>query len=185
MSALRFFHRRATRHLGIVLIGALVLVTAGCGFHPVGSTGQLPAAMKVTYVASSEPYGYLENALRRAIAARGAQVSENRPQAGAVLDIIHTELKRRVLAVTGLGQPQEYELDYSVRFRLFDSRGDELLAPQSVSLTRNLAYNLSIQLGSSLRQAQLKRDMQQEAVRLIMLRLAALERREKAKTAHP
>ncbi len=61
--------------------GVFVLALAGCGFHPVGSSGEPPKAMHTTYVESGEPYGNLENLLRRAVTARGDQVTENRDKA--------------------------------------------------------------------------------------------------------
>lgn len=181
MNAWRILSPPTARRLGAVLAAASALAAAGCGFHPVGGAGRLPATMGVTYVASGQPYGYLENALRRAIADRGERVSENRAQASAVLEILHTEFKRRVLAVNTRGQAKEYELSYRVRFRLLDSHGNQLLAPQSVSRSRDLAYSPSIELGSRLRQTQLGRDLQQQAANLILFRLEALARQEKSK----
>lgn len=160
--------------LHLVCVGACVLVLAGCGFHPVGSTGSLPRAMRVTYVQSSEPYGHLENLLRRAIVSRGFEVTGNRRKASAELDILDTELTRRVLAVNSRSQPLEYGLHYTVRFRLLGANGETLLKPQSMELDRNLAYNVNIELGASRRQEQMQRDMQREVARLIMLRLEAL-----------
>jgi len=165
----------------LVSTAACVLLLAGCGFHPVGSTGTLPPAMKVTYVRSGEPYGHLENLLRRAIVARGLKVTQNRDEASAELDILDTQLKRRVLAVNSRGQPLEYDLHYTVRFELVDASGKTLLRPRSIDLDRHLAYNVNIELGSTRRQQQLERDMQREATRLIMMRLEAVRGQAGAK----
>ncbi len=154
-------------------VGALLL--AACGFHPVGSTGTLPRAMRVTYVQSGEPYGHLENLLRRAIVARGLKVTEDRHEASAELDILDTQLKRRVLAVNSRGQPLEYDLHYTVRFALVEASGKTLLRPHSIDLDRHLAYNVNIELGSTRRRQQLEQDMQREATRLIMMRLEAVQ----------
>ncbi len=135
--------------------------------------------MQMTYVASGEPYGHLENKLRQAIVARGGKVTQSRTRASAVLDIMNTRLKSRVIAVNTHGQPLQYVLHYRVEFRLLNARGDELLAPQTLDLQRDFAYNVHIQLGSSRRQAQLLRDMQDAAVRRLMLRLEALRRQGK------
>ncbi|MGH8224717.1 MAG: LPS assembly lipoprotein LptE [Gammaproteobacteria bacterium] len=156
----------------------------GCGFHPVGSSGELPKVMHTTYVASGEPYGNLENLLRRAVVARGDQVTEDNQQASAVLDIMSTDNSRRVLAVNSNGQPLEYSISYRVQFRLLDAKGKELLTPQSVVLHRNLAYSIYIQIGSTRRERELVADMQGEAVQLILLRLEALRRDEAADGSH-
>src|SRR5690625_171351 len=125
------------------------MILAGCGFHPAGSTGQLPQAMQLTYVQSGEPYGHLENLLRRAIVNHGLKVTENRKQASAELDILSTQMTRRLLAVNAHGQPLEYNLHYTVRFRLLDASGQTLLEAQSIGLNRNLAYNVNIELGTT------------------------------------
>lgn len=169
--------------LKLSLAGAFAFALAGCGFHPVGGSGRLPAAMRVTYVASGEPYGNLENLLRRALVARGDQVTEDSKQASAVLDIMSTSNNKRVLAVNSNGQPLEYMLTYRVRFRLLDAKGDALLAPQEIALRRDLAYSVNIQLGSTRRERELIADMQNEAVELIMLRLEALRRDENTNAA--
>ncbi|MDN5865434.1 MAG: LPS assembly lipoprotein LptE [Gammaproteobacteria bacterium] len=136
--------------------------------------------MHLTYVQSAEPYGHLENLLRRAIVAHGAGVTEQRSLASAVLAIIETNLKRRVVAVNSQGQPLQYNLHYEVRFGLRDAAGNVLLKPQGIDLLRNFAYNVHIELGASRRRSQLVRDMQSEAARLIMLRLEALPAGDRA-----
>ncbi len=174
--------RRRSRRFEAILAVASVLALAGCGFHPVGSARALPKAMGTIYVASGQPYGYLENRLRRAIVAHGAQIAASRVQADAVLSIIRADFERRVLAVNTHGQPVEYQIVYRVRFGLTGAKGAELLAPQSLDLSRYLAYNTNIELASGRRQAQLQVDMQNEAVQLIMLRLDAVAQQENTGT---
>ncbi len=78
------------------------------------------------------------------------------------------------------GQPLEYSLTYRVQFQLLDAKGNVLLTPQSLTLRRDLAYSVNIQLGSTRRTQELIADMQGEAVQLILLRLEALQRDQAA-----
>lgn len=151
-----------------------VLALAGCGFRLAGSAAVLPHAMKATYIASSQPYGGLENLLRRAIQAEGYRVVDDPRQATATLDIVRAAHELRVLAVNSRGQPLEYAVTYTVQYRLEDGSGHQLLAPTTIRLTRELAYNVNIELGASRRQEQLLESMQRDASRLILLRLQAL-----------
>lgn len=167
------------RRCAAILCGGLVVAVAGCGFQLAGSATHLPAAMRATYIASTQPYGGLENLLRRAILADGLRVVEDPGQATATLDIMSAGESRRVLAVNSRGQPQEYEIRYTVQYQVVDRLGHVLLQPSTIKLARDLAYSVGIELGASRRQQQLLESMQREASRLILLRLQALGK------AHP
>ncbi len=165
------------RGVKAALAGVLILGVAGCGFHPAGSVGHLPAAMQHTYIQSNEPYGHLENLLRNALRARGEQVSTTHADTDAVLDIMSHATQSRVLAVNAKGQPLQYQLVYHVKFRLLDKTGKELLAPTVLKVQRQLAYSVTNELGTGSRRRSLVGNMQREASRLILLRLEALDRR--------
>jgi len=160
-----------------VLAGILVFAVAGCGFHPAGSVGHLPAVMHQTCIQSEEPYGHLENFLRNALRERGEQVGSGCGDKDAVLDIMDHSVESRVLAVNSKGQPQQYQLIYHVQFRLLGASGKELLAPTDIQLQRQLAYSVYNELGVGQRKQSLVQDMQREASRLILLRLEALDRK--------
>lgn len=100
-------------------------------------------------------------------------MTEKRSEATAVLDIMDAKWTRRVMAVNIRGRPLQYRLRYEVLFSLRAGGGKMLLEPQSIEVQRSQAYNVRIELGASRRRKQLLRDMQNEAARLIMLRLQA------------
>lgn len=171
----------ASRAAAALGAGVLTLALAGCGFQLAGTAAHLPRAMRATYIASAQPYGGLENLLRRAIQAEGYRAVEDPRRATATLAIMSAGQERRVLAVNAQGQPQEYQIAYTVQYRLEDSSGRVLLAPATIRLTRDLAYTVNIELGASRRQQQLVESMQRDAARLILLRLQALGKH----AAHP
>jgi len=175
---------RASRALRLAALAATALV-AGCGFHLAGTVGHLPPQMQAVYLDSGQPYGGLENDLRRAIVSNGGRMVDDADRAQAVLDIMATRQRRRVLAVDARGHPQEYALTYEVQYRMVDAHGHELLAPTTIKLRRDLAYSVNIELGAGRRQQELVGDMQQEAVRLILLRLQALGAHPPATAAGP
>lgn len=167
---------RMARGVKAALAGVLIFGVAGCGFHPAGSVGHLPAAMQHTYIRSSEPYGHLENLLRNALRARGEQVSATYGDTDAVLDIMNHSTQSRVLAVNAKGQPLQYQLVYRVEFQLLDKTGKALLVPTTLKVQRQFAYSVTNELGTGSRQRSLVSNMQREASRLILLRLEALDR---------
>ncbi|MGH8426823.1 MAG: LPS assembly lipoprotein LptE [Gammaproteobacteria bacterium] len=169
--------RRFGKPVAAVLV--LAALAAGCGFQPAGRA-QLPAAMHSTYIDSSQPYGDFENMLRRTLAQNGVTVVEDRAQASAVLQIMRATSTRRVLVADVNGRSAEYVLNYRVRFQLLDGRGQELLAPQTLRLSRDYAYSVTVELGVANEVDQVLANLQQEATRLILFRLEALRRNEAA-----
>ena len=152
------------------------LLLGGCGFHLASTVQHLPPVMAQTCIQSGEPYGYLENQLRNAIRAQGSEVSDTCTDKTAVLAIVKHSFKRRVLAVNARGQPQEYLLIYTVTFSLNDSHGKTLLKNATLKLQSEQAYAVSNELGAGRRQDVVLRYLQREASRLIMLRLAFLDK---------
>lgn len=132
--------------------------------------------MAQTCIKSGEPYGYLENQLRNAIRAQGSEVNDTCTDKTAVLAILEHSFRRRVLAVNAKGQPQEYLLTYKVTFSLNNSHGKALLKRATLKLQSEQAYAVSNELGAGRRQDAVLRYLQREASRLIMLRLASLDR---------
>lgn len=170
---------RITLPAGGALAVALTLALGGCGFHPAGAVGRLPAVMHRTCLRSGEPYGHLENLLRNALRERGERVGTDCGDKDAVLDVIDHSMDSRVLAVNSKGQPLQYQLMYQVRFRVLDAHGNQLLAPTTIQVQRQLAYSVYNELGAGQRKQALKADMQREASRLILFRLEALGRKER------
>ncbi|HEX5313394.1 MAG TPA: LPS assembly lipoprotein LptE [Gammaproteobacteria bacterium] len=136
----------------------------------------LPASLHATFVTGSQPYGNLENLLRRSLARSGVAVVAERGKASAVLTILRESSERRVRAVNADGRPAEYALDYRVRYQLLGDDGAVLLAPQSLHLSRDYAYSPTVELGVGREQSAILAELQADAARLILLRLEALGR---------
>lgn len=162
------------KRFGCLAVCAALLL-GGCGFRP-GSEARLPPQMHSTFIASDQPYGELENLLRRALARRGITVAEDRSKASAVLQIMSTTEVRRVLAVNANGTPAEYAIRYEVRFQLLDARGTVLLEPQSLQFSREYAYSPAIELGATREQSEVLLEIRQDATRMILFRLEGLAR---------
>lgn len=158
------------------LAGVSVLVTlSGCGFHPAGEV-PLPRVMRVTYIESNDPYGHLENLLRRALTDSGVTVTGTRDRATAVLDIERTTPKRRLLAVNNLGRPVQYMLIYRVRYRLLAAGGRVLIPEREIRLERTYAYSVRTELASGRQADALLASLQRTVSRLILLRLRTYPR---------
>lgn len=121
----------------------------------------------------TKPYGELGVAIRNGFTRIGGQVVESSQQASSVLVITRDASQRRVLSVDSSGQANEYELDYTLGFRLDDPEGSNLVVPQSINLRRQYLYDPNQTLAKADEEARLVREMREDAVRQMLYRLKA------------
>ena len=161
----------------VLALGITVLLSA-CGFHLRGSNGSfmLPFATMYIGLPDTSP---LAIDLKRYIRAIGStEVVNTRDGADAVLDVLGDPERNRtktILSLNSSGRVSEYQLGYSINFRVLDKAGNQLLAPTTISLVRPITYNDSQVLAKESEEAQLYRDMRNDLVQQIMRRLAAIK----------
>lgn len=152
------------------------LILTSCGFHLRGAY-ELPADMSRTYISAGNENSELVRSLKRVLRSNQLTLVDNPVDAGAVLRIISEANNRRVLSVDSQGRAREYELQYSVKFEVTGKDNGFSLAPQELQLQREFLFDPEDVLGKGSEEADLIKDMQQDMVRLIMLRLQAYDLR--------
>jgi LPS-assembly lipoprotein len=164
--------RAAGRPATAATAAAALALLAGCGFHLEGHTA-LPAAVKTPYLEAEDAQSDFVQSLRRALLMNGAQLTERKGEASAVVSILKDNLKQRVLSVSNLNQPNEYELTYTVSFSV--SAGDkELLPPQEISTTRTYSFDSRSLLAKGHEADILRGAMAHDLADMVMRRLARL-----------
>jgi LPS-assembly lipoprotein len=151
---------------------AAVLLLAGCGFHLQGHT-PLPAVVKNPFVEAPDRQSDFVQYLRHALLINGAQLVQDRAKASAVVSIIGDNVARRVLSVSALNQPNEYELTYTVRFTV-SAADKELLPAQEVSATRTYSFDERLLLAKDHEEDILRQDMARDLADMVMRRLSSL-----------
>jgi len=162
-------------HCGSVQALLLILLFAGltgCGFHLRGAV-ELPPALTEVAIQGTNPYGELGVVLRNGFSRVGGQVVESVQQAQSVVVITRESTQRRVLSVDNLGQATQYELEYTLGFRLDDPQGATRVGAQTINLRRQYNYDPNLALAKADEEARLVREMRQEAVRQMLSRLKA------------
>lgn len=154
---------------GATLAGWLL---GACGFHLEGHT-PLPAAVRTPYVEAQDRQSEFVQSLRRALLSNGAQLAPQKDKASAVVAILKDEVKRRVLSVSNLNQPNEYEVTYTVSFSV-TAGSRELLAPQEVSATRTYSFDERLLLAKGHEEEVLRGAMAQDLAQMVMRRLSRL-----------
>ncbi|MGK5057754.1 LPS assembly lipoprotein LptE [Janthinobacterium sp. LB2P49] len=171
-SSISLLGRRA-----VLALGLTVLLSA-CGFHLRGSNGSfmLPFATMYIGLPDTSP---LAIGLKRYIRAIGStEVVDTKDGADAVLEVLNDPERNRTKTILSLnknGRVQEYQLGYSINFRVVDKAGNQLLAPTTISLVRPITFDESQVLAKETEEAALYRDMRNDLVQQIMRRLAAIK----------
>ncbi len=155
---------------------ALVLVLASlsaCGFALRGSGGTYNMPFKSIYLGFPETSS-LGTELRRNL--RGGdrvELATDVSKAEARFEVVSENRSKSILSLNAQGRVREYLLNYTLVFRVLDSKGDELVEATEISLKRPLTFNETQVLAKEQEEALLYRDMQTDLVQQVMRRLAA------------
>lgn len=152
-----------------VLLGAFVAILASCGFHLRGST-PLPADVYKMYVEAPNPR--LEEDLEFELQTGGAVIVPERKDAEAILVATSETFNRRVIAVDAeTGKNREFEVAYTIGFKVTRADGTMLVKPQDLNLLRTLVLNEGELLGTLTEEQTLRKEMRADAARQILQRI--------------
>jgi LPS-assembly lipoprotein len=150
-----------------------VFALCGCGFRLAGSD-PLPAVMARPYLSLRDPYTDFSREFERQLKSSGARPQLAREGATATVEVTKDLVEQRTLAVSAENIPTEYELTYTVTFAVHG--GDkELLVPQTISLSRDFSFNVSLQLAKEHEADMLRQQMARDLVSIAMRRLTSLK----------
>ena len=155
-----------------VAVALLALALGACGFHLEGHA-TLPAAVKTPFIDTQDRQSDFVQSLERSLLMNGAQLAPEKSKATAVVSILKDDVKPRVLSVSNLNQPNEYELTYTVSFSV-TAGGKELLPPQEISVTRSYSFDAHLLLAKGHEADILKAAMARDLADMVMRRLARL-----------
>jgi LPS-assembly lipoprotein len=152
---------------------AVLLLLAGCGFHLQGAL-TVPPQMERTYIATVDRHSGFYRALRSAFdAAAGVDVVDSAAEATATFTITFDQTDQRVLSVSARNVPTEYEVFYTIEYRL-DSGEQDLLERQTLTLTRDYTYDSTLVLGKGNEEELLREAIVDDLVRIVLKQLSAL-----------
>ena len=144
---------------------------AGCGFRLRGSA-ELP--FETLFIPQSTSGIGLD--LKRNIeAGTSAKVVADPRKAQAILQVDQEGRGKQILSLTGAGRVREFQLTYTVAFRVHDGKGGEYVPSNTIQLTREITFADTQILAKEYEEQLLFRDMQVEAVQQILRRLSAAQ----------
>lgn len=143
---------------------------AGCGFAPRGAPRFAFQRLALQGLAADSP---LRQALQRQLSGLALQIVE-RVQAEVVLDVQREDQGKTAVVSTAAGQVREWQLHLQLDYRLVTPGEELLLPPTALRLTRDLTTTERAALAKEREEAELRAAMVQDAVALLLFRLAAV-----------
>lgn len=155
--------------LCLSLIASLM---AACGWHLRGTdTSSLQANSIYLSGHNSETYRLVNQQLQR----KSALAALNSASLRLILG--REEIKRRTVSEGGGGLAQEYELTYTLNYRVEDGQGKLLRPNTTVRLLRSYNFNRNSITASDREEAIIRRELQSAAARQILRQLEILQRK--------
>jgi LPS-assembly lipoprotein len=165
--------RRVFRVPGMIAaLGAALALTA-CGFRLAGSD-PLPGVLARPYLSLKDPYTDFSREFEHRLKSAGAAPQVLRANATATIDVTKDLVEKRTLAVSATNIPTEYELTYTVTFAVHGI-DKELLAPQTISLSKDYSYLENVQLAKEHEADILRQQMARDLVSIAIHRLTSLK----------
>ena len=145
----------------------MCLILLSCGFHLRGLSSM---PFESLYIQASNPSVTID-IKRRIEASSKTAVLDSQKDAQAILVIESAELQKKILSVSGTGRVREYQLRYTISFRVNDQRGREIVPDTKVEVNRVLPYSDSAILSAGAEEEMLLRNMKKDAILKLMDRL--------------
>lgn len=153
-------------------VTVVALALAGCGFQLRGAA-ELSPRMATPYLEVPDRYTPFNAALESALRDSGATLARSREGSSAVVRVHRDEAGRKVLSVTAQNTPAEYEVFYTVQYSVV-ADGQELLPPQSLTLTREYTFDETRVLAKQHEEREIREALARDLAGLVMRRLAVL-----------
>ena len=152
---------------------SLALLLTGCGFQ-LRDNVELPAQMAKTQMVVGDEYSMLARRVRVMLEQNGVQfVGGN--EASAILEIPVNNVVTDVLTIGDNARVREYRISHTVRFRLLDAQGQELVGWQNMRQAREVSFDEQRILAGSREQEYLEKELAETLSRLLISRLESVQ----------
>lgn len=161
------------RQKTLVIFFSLLLgfsLLSACGFKLRG-VYLLPVAMHTTYIDSAQVSVELVRAVKNALKASDIKIIEENLAEVAVLKLFKEVKGRRIASVDASGRARELTLSYALSFSLVAKQQGFEITEQLIQIDRDFIFDPEDVLGNSRGEDRLYTEMQQDLVRLLLLRL--------------
>lgn len=145
-----------------LIVSALALTLAGCGWHLKG-IAKMPQPLQQIYIKSKTPNDPLIILLARTLEANHAEVVSSPKTAKAILVIEHIDKSNRLTSISGGAEAGQYTVNLKVVYKVLTPKGKVLLG-QTTSQNSQTYTSNATQALSGLSNAQTLTDSLQRSV---------------------
>jgi LPS-assembly lipoprotein len=154
-------------------VAAAACALTACGFHLEGSTA-LPRSIALVRIETSDTESDFYFGLRKALIAAGTRIDESgHDDSATVIHVLNDLTTQRILTVSALNVPTEYELSYQLKFSV-TSQGRDLIAPETHTLVRDYNFSENELLAKERETKILSEALAHDLVSVVMRRLSSL-----------
>jgi LPS-assembly lipoprotein len=161
-----------TLRAAAILVVSAALLSGGCGYRLRGEAN-LPPEMSRTQMVVNDEYSTLARRVR-VMLERGGVSFVTADQATAILEIPQNEVVTEVLTIADNARVREYRVTHTVKFRLTDGQGKELIGWQTLRQSREISFDEQRILASSREQEYLREDLAETMAQLLVARLESI-----------
>ena len=129
--------------------------------------------MERTYIAAEDSHSLFYRELRSELQAAGVNLVESPADATATLSISFDETDQRVLSVSARNVPTEYEVYYTIQYAI-DSGSNNMLEPQTLTVTLDYTYDELLVLGKAREEQLLREACVDDLVRIVLKQISTL-----------
>ena len=166
---------RTPRAPAVLLVLPLLLAGAlcACGFRLQGGAA-LPRSIALVRIETSDTESDFYFGLRKALLAAGTRIDEDgHDDAATVIHVLNDSIAQRILSVSALNVPTEYQLSYSLKFSV-TSMGRDLIPAESHVLVRDYNFSENQLLAKERETRILSEALARDLVTVVMRRLSSL-----------
>lgn len=152
-----------------LLLSLICLITA-CGFKLRG-TADLPSWLNQVAVVIQNAHRDLGPMLKDQLQAYKIALASSPGDASYLLIIEEDRSQQQITSVSASTTPRQYQMFYSVKFKLIARNGKVMVPDSLVTVTRQLTVNNDRILGSDAEETTIYKEMRRDAVMQIISRL--------------
>jgi len=141
-----------------------------CGFH---LRGLAPIPFESIYIQASQTNKL--DIKRRIEASSKTIVLDSPTDAQATLEITKASTKKIILSVSRTGRVREFQLRYTLAFRVTNQKGQVLVPASKIKINRVLPFSDSAFLSSQMEEKMIVEEMQKDAILKLMDRLGKVK----------
>jgi len=156
----------------LLTVMCLSLLCSACGFQ-LREDAELPPEMAQTRLVIDDENSTLARRVRILLEGSGVNFV-GQAQATAILEIPVNHVVTEVLTIGDNARVREYRISHTVKFRVMDADGKEIIPMQTMRQVREISFDEQEILATAREQEYLKQDLAETLSRLLVTRLESV-----------